>query len=106
MAKERLAFLRRRRNLPPMPVAKTFRDPTPADLEMLREEMVGSPLPRKALQGIADMQVQVKQLTYRKQDLLDRLQHGAAADDPGWGNLAELNRQLKEAQERLVSYQH
>ena len=41
-------------------------DPTPADLEMLRDDMAGKPLPRKAVVGIADMQARLQQLTQEK----------------------------------------
>jgi hypothetical protein len=80
-------------------------DPTPADLEMLRDDMAGQPLPRKAVVGIADMQARLQQLTQEKKQLLDRLQDGAAADHPGWDSIAELNRQIQEATDRLAEYQ-
>ena len=80
-------------------------DPTPADLEMDRDEAAGSPLPRAPHVGIADMQARIAELTQRKKNLLDRLQNGAAADDPGWQSLLELNLQLNEARGRLTEYQ-
>ena len=81
-----------------------LRDPTPADLEMIRDEMAGKPLPRPATQGIADMEARIVQLSAQKKNLLDRLQDGARADDPGWQCIAQLNNDLREATERLGEY--
>ena len=79
-------------------------NPTPADLEMLRDEMAGKPCPRKATQGIADMEARITQLSSQKKNLLDRLQGGARADDPGWQRISQLNNDLREAAERLEQY--
>ena len=90
-------------------------DPSPVDKEMLGDEMAmearpgakpgSGPLPRAPHVGIADMQARIAELTQRKKTLLDRLQNGAAADDPGWQSLSELNLQLNEARGRLTEYQ-
>ena len=86
-------------------------DPSPVEKEMLADEMamearLGSgPLPRCSARGIADMQARIAELTQRKKNLLDRLQNGAAADDPGWQSLLELNLHLNEARGRLTEYQ-
>ena len=80
---------------------------TPADLEMLREQQSGKILPRPAAVGVADMAARIKQLTAAKKQILDRLQAAETLpDDAEWDRVAELNRQLKEAEERLASYQH
>ncbi len=79
-------------------------DPTEADLEMLADDVAGKPLPRPAAQGAADMKARLAQLKKQKKKLLDRLQDGARNDDPGWDSIADLDKKIKEAQERLGGY--
>jgi hypothetical protein len=88
-----------------MPDSNPFRDPTPVDLEMLRDEMAGKPLPRKASEGIADMEARIKQLAASKKAILDHLEAGGAhPGDTRWDTIADLNRWLTEATERLAEY--
>ena len=78
---------------------------TPADLEMLREQQSGKILPRPAAVGVADMAARIKQLTAAKKQILDRLQAAETLpDDAEWDRVAELNRQIKTAEERLAEY--
>ena len=86
-----------------MPDSNPFRDPTPADLEMLRDEMAGKPLPRKAGEGIADMEARIKQLKEQKRRALEVFGAGEASVPAS--RLDELNAQIKEATERLAEYQ-
>ena len=82
-----------------------IRDPTPADLEMIRDANAGKPLPRPAGQGIADMEARITQLSSQKKSILDHIEtSGSHPNDPRWDTISDLNRQLKEAEERRHEY--
>ncbi|MDE3084998.1 MAG: hypothetical protein KGJ37_07280 [Verrucomicrobiota bacterium] len=73
---------------------------------MLREQMAGKIPPRPAAEGITDMQARITQLTASKKQILDRLQSAEQLpDDAEWDRVAELNRQIAEAETRLQHYQ-
>ncbi|MDE2102884.1 MAG: hypothetical protein KGL39_36910 [Patescibacteria group bacterium] len=85
---------------------EVFDGPSGTDLEMLREQMAGKILPRPAAEGIADMQARLTQLRDDKQTILNRLQQAETLpDDAEWDRVAELNRQIAEAETRLKHYQ-
>jgi aspartate aminotransferase-like enzyme len=93
------------------PSGPDFRDPTPADLEMLRDAMAGKPLPRKAGEGIADMEARIEQLIQQRRRVVDQMS-GIIPTGPFdtrfaqlEQRLSELNAQIKEATDRLAEYQ-
>jgi hypothetical protein len=88
-----------------------FTDPTPAELEMLNDTAHqaehGRPMKRPAVQGIADMQARIELLTGQKRRLLDQMAGRMAKDErlSDEAALADLNKDLREAEDRLREYQ-
>ena len=81
-------------------------DPSPVDKEMLFDEMAGKLLPRCSQRGIADMTARIEQLSTQKKKILDHIEtDGANPADERWNTIADLNRQLREATDRLAEYQ-
>ena len=87
-------------------------DPSPVDKEMLGDEMAmearpgSGPLPRCSARGIADMEARIKLLTSQKNNILAHIEtDGANPADERWNTIADLNRQLREATDRLAEYQ-
>ncbi len=87
-------------------------EPSDAELEMVVDEArkaVGKgPAPRPSVKGIADMQARLKLLSEQKEKLLE--QSALHAADTQFvvavrKDLATVNRELREAQERLAEYQ-
>jgi len=82
-----------------------FGDPTPTEMEILLDAAAGKPLPRTAAQGIADMTARITMLSARHQRIHERIQKaGNRSDNPLWTVVADINRQLTEATERLAEY--
>jgi hypothetical protein len=93
---------------PPSP----FSDPTPTELEMILDATnivaKGHPLARTPEQGIADMQARIALLTRQIQQVKEqiKLKKADAKFQTYAGSvLADLNRNLTEAQDRLHEYQ-
>jgi len=61
-----------------------------------------APLPRTAAQGVADMQERIRQLTVQKSRLLELMHLPSDLDS----QLATLNRELADCQQRLKEYEH
>lgn len=87
-------------------------DPTPAELEMIADTAHqaerGRPMPRKAGEGVADMQARIESLTAGKRKILDQLELATLNPQLSIGleqTLADINQELREAQERLREYQ-
>ena len=82
-------------------------DPSPVDKEMLFDEMAGKPLQRAPHVGIADMESRIQLLFSQKNNILVHIEtDGANPADERWNTIADLNRQLREATDRLAEYRH
>jgi flagellar basal body-associated protein FliL len=93
-----------------------FRDPTEAELEMIadgaHQAAHGRPLRRAAAAGVAAMTARIATLTTSKRNVLDAIDantvqyhHDVSYQTAMDKSLAELNQQLREAQDRLREYQ-
>jgi hypothetical protein len=80
-------------------------DPSPVEKEMIRDEMAPSPLRRAPHVGIADMEARIKLLTSQKTNILAHIEAaGADPEDARWDTIGDINRQLREAADRLAEY--
>jgi len=82
-------------------------EPTEADIDMVIEEATGKPVkPEDLAAGIASMRQRIAQLEAEKTKLLARM-NTATEDAQARLNkhLAEINRDLAAARERLVFYE-
>lgn len=83
-------------------------EPSDAELEMVvdeaRQKTGLPPAKRPVDKGIADMQARIKLLTAQRMKLLERM-GTEVFDDKRYAALFEVDKELRQARERLTDYQ-